>query len=76
MTTRPQQDLPLAENQVWRVKGSYVEIVTIGKRLIHYKVAKTLNGRTAKAAPIRVGKREELESFLKTNRASRILSKR
>ena len=76
MTTRPQQDLSLAENQVWRVKGSYVEIVTIGKRLVHYKVAKALIGRAAKAAPIRLGKRVDLESFLKTSRASRIPSKR
>jgi hypothetical protein len=76
MATLPQQDLPLAENQVWRVKGTYLEIVTIGKRLVHYKVAKILNGRAAKAAPIRLGKREELESFLKTNRARRISSKR
>ena len=76
MATPPQQDLPLAENEVWKVKDSYVEIVTIGKRLVHYKVAKTFKGHAAKAAPIRLGKIEELQSHLKTNRARRISSKR
>jgi hypothetical protein len=68
--------LSLAENEVWQVKDSYVEIVTIGKRLVHYKVAKTFNGRAAKAVPIRVGTIEELERYLKINRARRISSKR
>jgi hypothetical protein len=72
MATLPQQHLPLAENQVWKVRGRYVEIVIIGKRLVHYKVAKTMKGQAAKAVPIRLCKREELEKFLKSNRARRI----
>jgi hypothetical protein len=53
----------LAEDQVWQVNGAYAHIVTVGKRLVHYKMAKSLIGRAAKAAPVRVGTCEALLSF-------------
>ena len=56
--------MTLAEDQVWQVDGAYAHIVTVGKRLVHYKMAKSLIGHAAKVVPIRVGKREEVQAYL------------
>ena len=58
----------LAEDQVWQVNGAYAHIVTIGKRLVHYKMANSLMGRAAKVAPVRVGTCEAVQEYLRVNK--------
>jgi hypothetical protein len=59
-------DLPaLQTGQVWLMKGSHLQIGTVGKRLVHYKYFRGDAKRsTGSLSPIAV-----IEKFLKTNKA-------
>ena len=56
----------LAKGQLWRTENAYVEIVDMGKRLIHYKMPRELGQRAVKTHTVGI---ETLASYLKTNRA-------
>ena len=58
----------LAEKQVWEFNGAYAHIVSIGKRLVHYRMAKSLMSQAANAAPVRVGTYEAVEEYLRVNK--------
>ena len=69
MATRKKPDpMTLAEDQVWQVKGAYALIVAVGKRLVHYKMANNLVGRSAKIAPVRIGTHEAVQEYLRVNK--------
>jgi len=57
---------PLAKGQLWRTEDSYVQIVELGKRLIHYKMPRELKQRAVKTHTVGI---ETLESYLKTHHA-------
>jgi hypothetical protein len=57
---------PLAKGQLWRTKDSYVQIVELGKRLIHYKMPREIGQRAVKTHTVGI---ETLETYLKTNAA-------
>ena len=67
--------MTLAEDQVWQVNGAYAHIVTVGKRLVHYKMAKSLMGQAAKAAPVRVGTCEAVQEYLTVNKGVLVRSR-
>src|SRR5205823_5059408 len=58
----------LAEDQIWQVNGAYTVIVTVGKRLVHYKVANSLRGRAANAVPMRIGTHDAVQEYLRANK--------
>ena len=66
--TKKLGSVTLAEDQVWEVNGAYAHIVTIGKRLVHYKMAKSPLSRAAKVAPVRVGTCEAVQEYLRVNK--------
>ena len=57
---------PLAKGQLWRTEDAYVQIVELGKRLIHYKMPRELGQRAVRTHTVGI---ETLESYLKTHRA-------
>lgn len=56
----------LAEGQVWKTKAAAIEILKLGKRLIHYRITKEVGHRrmSAQISPIRA-----VEKYLSANRA-------
>jgi hypothetical protein len=56
----------LAKGQLWQTDKAYVQIVEMGKRLIHYKMPRELGQRAVRTHTVGI---ETLESYLKTNRA-------
>lgn len=66
-TSRKRAARPLAKGQLWLTKNdSYVQIVELGKRLIHYKMPRELGQRAVKTHTVGI---ETLESYLRTNKA-------
>lgn len=57
---------PLEKGQLWQVDNLQLEIVELGKRLTHYRL---LRGVKQKGVPVKMGRREEIEAYLKANRA-------
>ena len=56
----------LEKGQLWQMKDTHLEVVEVGKRLAHYRLLPRLNQR---GIPVKLGRREELELFLKNNSA-------
>jgi hypothetical protein len=65
-TKRKTAQAPLAKGQLWRTENAYVQIVEMGKRLIHYKMPRELGQRAVKTHTVGI---ETLASYLRTNRA-------
>ena len=47
------------------MKDTHLEIVEVGKRLAHYRLLPRLNQR---GIPVKLGRREELQSFLENSK--------
>jgi hypothetical protein len=57
--------LPLARGQRWKTKDAYIEIVELGKRLIHYRMVRQLGQmRRTQTSGI-----DTMESYLKSHEA-------
>ena len=56
---------PLADGQVWRMAELNLKVESVGKLLVHYKLAKPDAVRVANS----VGGRSSVEKYLKTNKA-------
>lgn len=56
----------MAKGQLWQTNDAYVQIVELGKRLIHYKMPRQLGQRAVKTHTVGI---ETLESYLKTKQA-------
>jgi len=65
-TNRKNGARPLAKGQLWRTENAYVQIVEMGKRLIHYKMPRELGQRAVRTHTVAI---ETLASYLKTNHA-------
>jgi hypothetical protein len=62
-TTKGQ--VSLAQGQIWKTKDNHVEIVQLGKLLVHYRMLKGLNQPRA----TQISRVDAMEDYLKTNRA-------
>jgi hypothetical protein len=56
----------LASGQVWKTRAADIEIVALGKRLIHYRITRQM-GR--KAVSAQISGIEAMENYLRTNAA-------
>ena len=56
----------LEKGQIWKLGETYVLITDAGKRLVHYKIAKTLQQRGLRRHLASI---ETVQAFLKSNRA-------
>ena len=65
-TTKGKKSLrPLARGQRWKTKDAYIEIVELGKRLIHYRMVRQLGQmRRTQTSGI-----DNMETYLKANAA-------
>jgi hypothetical protein len=56
----------LARGQVWKTRAAHIEIVALGKRLIHYRITRQLG---PKAVSAQISGIEAMEDYLRTNAA-------
>lgn len=56
----------LEKDQLWKVNEGYVQIVEIGKLLIHYRMFKSQTGH---GVPLKTTSIKTVQSYLKSNRA-------
>jgi hypothetical protein len=63
---RAQIVTPLVKGQVFKMENNYLQVVGLGKRLMHYKLSSSLK---QKGVPTRLGVIEEVENYLKTHNA-------
>ena len=61
----------LAKGQVWKTRAADIEIVALGKRLIHYRITRQL-GR--KAVSAQLSGIEAMENYLHNNAAQLVSS--
>ena len=66
MKVKVHGESPLATGQVWMTGAANIEIVALGKRLIHYRITRQL-GR--KGVSAQISGIEAMENYLKTNEA-------
>jgi hypothetical protein len=57
---------PLAKGQVWRTNAAHIEIVALGKRLIHYRITKRLGTRQVSA---QISGIQAMADYLRANEA-------
>jgi hypothetical protein len=56
---------PLAQGQRWKTKDAYIEIIDLGKRLIHYRMVRQLGQmRRTQTSGI-----DTMEAYLQANEA-------
>jgi hypothetical protein len=66
MTTRRNSLRPLAKGQVWKTSAADIEIVALGKRLIHYKITKQFGRKRVSA---QISGIEAMANYLAANAA-------
>ena len=66
MKLQPHGRRPLARGQVWKTRAADIEIVALGKRLIHYRITKQLGGKGVSA---QISGIEALADYLRNNAA-------
>ena len=57
---------PLAKGQIWKTGAADIEIVALGKRLIHYRITKQLGVRRVSS---QISGIQAMENYLKRNAA-------
>jgi hypothetical protein len=55
----------LARGQVWKTDESYLQILDVGKTLVHYRKAVRPD---TKGTPVKINSREEIQVYLRRNR--------
>jgi hypothetical protein len=56
----------LARGQVWKTDEAYLQILDVGKTLVHYRRAVRPD---TKGTPVKINSREEIQVYLRKNRA-------
>jgi len=56
----------LAKGQVWKTRAAAIEILALGRRLIHYRITRELGQREVSA---QISGIEAMEKYLKSNAA-------
>ena len=57
---------PLAKGQVWKTRAANIEIVALGKRLIHYRITKQFGQKHVSA---QISGITAMANYLETNEA-------
>ncbi len=57
---------PLAKGQVWKTRVADIEIMGLGRKLIHYRITKQLGHRRVS---VQISGIQALENYLKANAA-------
>ena len=57
---------PLAKGQIWKTRAADIEIVALGKELIHYKITKQFGRKHVSA---QISGIEAMANYLETNKA-------
>ena len=57
---------PLAKGQVWKTRAANIEIVSLGKRLIHYRITRQFDPRRVSA---QISGIDAMARYLETNAA-------
>ena len=66
MKTNGKKSTPaLAKGQLWRTEKGHIQIVDLGKMLVHYKMLKELH----QMRRTQMSRIDTMEGYLKTNRA-------
>ena len=55
----------LETGQVWRMKGSHLDINLVGRHLVHYRLIK----QEAKRTPMSLSSIKDVQKYLKANKA-------
>ena len=58
--------LVFARGQLWKTSEAYIQIMEVGKMLVHYRRAARAETR---GAPIRINSKEEVQAYLRKHRA-------
>lgn len=66
MPAKRKTALALEKDQLWKAVDGYVQIVEVGKRLIHYRMFK---GQSGQATPIKMTTINTVQDYLMSNRA-------
>ena len=66
MKIKTQRRRSLAKGQVWKTSAADIEIVGLGKRLIHYKITKQFGGKWVSA---QISGIEAMANYLEANEA-------
>jgi hypothetical protein len=61
-----EEEFNLARGQVWKTEEAYLQILDVGKTLVHYRKAVRPD---TKGTPVKINSREEIIVFLRKNRA-------
>ena len=56
----------LAKGQIWKTRAADIEILALGRRLIHYKITRQLGQKEVSA---QISGIEAMENYLKSNAA-------
>jgi hypothetical protein len=66
MTMKPYSLRSLAKGQVWKTRAANIEIVALGKRLIHYRITRQFGQKRVSA---QISGIEAMANYLETNEA-------
>jgi hypothetical protein len=66
MKIKGQRPNGLAKGQIWKTRAADIEILALGRRLIHYKVTRQLGQKEVSA---QISGIEAMENYLKSNAA-------
>ena len=66
MKMKPNSLRSLAKGQVWKTRAANIEIVALGKRLIHYRITRQFGQKRVSA---QISGIEAMANYLQTNEA-------
>jgi hypothetical protein len=66
MKIKLQSRRPLAKGQVWKTQAADIEIVALGKRLIHYRITRQFGPKQVSA---QISGIDAMANYLETNAA-------
>jgi len=69
MKLKPQSRQPLAKGQIWKTLAADIEIVALGKELIHYRITRQFGHKRVSA---QISGIEAMANYLETNKARRV----
>lgn len=66
------KQLLLEKGQIWKIEGQYLHISELGKKLVHYRLLKTIGQRAARG---RLANRQEVFEVLQQQQATLLNSR-
>ncbi len=62
----------LAKGQIWQTRAAVIEVVALGKRLIHYRITKQMG---VKGVSAQISAIEAMQNYLRTNAAELVTAR-